>query len=705
MMRPNIKIAIAYGSVEMSRLAVALKDTLLTYKEHGYPITVSMVKDDIKDIRENPRIGEDHTVHDANIQERMESYFSDFDIAFFLFDKKGIADIEIEQEDGSAGIKKDCPTLSLNLLYEYGLASSIFINNEMKYLYCFAPNRSNIQDSLEYVKNIGILYLNEIFPGCDYSSIAQQIVKKYVHNILVKTNGGEEYRGIRSMFYEMDNDLPEIGTDIALRNPMEFTSNNLYWADLTQLKPSGVRVSFATDRKGADSQLTDVESNNLALYFEKEYSRFENKLTIDEIELSRRLLYIVDRAVFIMYLRKDSEWDKKAELLATIRKSMLTKEHPEIGLDLTHIYDNDYYLKAIKALRGVFLYQASTQNKTLFNRIDEIISMLEPIVDLSSGIGNRMVYCMAADYLALCYHKRALKNLGKIFGSEREFYLDNPEDLENLHNYISAHKNDDDLVEVAELFIKGAQLFSDVVNCQTNLQKINRGKYIWTSYALYNQARCEFMVYLLNSIFVAVGKTAPKKITVLLEKANCWEDDMKSSINSRESDVSLFGREDKFPKVLVFFLKAEHYHALFEYSLSCMVAQHFDGSFSPKHQVDSSNFNSWKQANLTISDVLNLSDKSVRIRDLKQSFDKELFNAETREAIARLHASKDIPEEIKEAIVKILREANSASLQANDTKKKEAKQNMKALGEIAAKALAGLKDLASILSFFGLTPR
>ena len=41
----------------------------------------------------------------------------------------------------SDGSDKEVPLVSSNFIYEYGLASSVLINRELKKIFCFAPQR------------------------------------------------------------------------------------------------------------------------------------------------------------------------------------------------------------------------------------------------------------------------------------------------------------------------------------------------------------------------------------------------------------------------------------------------------------------------------------------------------------------------------------------------------------------------------------
>ena len=147
MMRPDVKIAIAYGSNAQREVADLLRKKLLAYQKQGYPVSVSIVKEDIDELENNLKARESK---ETAIAEMMEKYFSDFDYAIFLFDTKGKAIPE--------GEKKSSPLISSNLIFEYGLASSAFINQELKTIHCFAPTEIETK-ALEYIKSLNFKYL------------------------------------------------------------------------------------------------------------------------------------------------------------------------------------------------------------------------------------------------------------------------------------------------------------------------------------------------------------------------------------------------------------------------------------------------------------------------------------------------------------------------------------------------------------------
>ena len=263
-------------------------------------------------------------------------------------------------------------------------------------------------------------YFNELLKedANDIDAQTNLIIQNYIHY--------NEYNqeGIYFSFYGFKENLPPlkkegdtykiddgIKKEDFFDNPMKETETNHYWADLQKLQPSGIRISL------------DKQDKALNELFETEYERFNDSKDNQSGDIiGRRLLYMIDRAVFIMYIcRKPEDWEKWDKEV-----NILLNKIPEN----TEIANKDYYLKSIEALKGVFEYQKCTYQKKLLDKLDEIEKQLDPISKIVSERGNRignpMIYCMAVDYLGLVYHKKATQMLGKIIG-QKEFFLDNHE--------------------------------------------------------------------------------------------------------------------------------------------------------------------------------------------------------------------------------------------------------------------------------------
>ena len=303
--------------------------------------------------------------------------------------------------------------------------------------------------------------------------------------------------------------------------------------------------------------------------------------------------------------------------------------------------ENDYYVKAIEALHGVFLYQKCSRPKDkdkllsgmLFkaDNLSKIIKLLRPVTELGKDekgddLGNKMIFCLTADYLALGYHKKATKLLGEFIGESVEFYLDNISHMKSLHNALKDCKEGNDTIKtVLQLFYDASTLFKKVVDYQKKLQskKFNFGyRYIWENYALYNQARCEFIIYLVNAIYKKETSLSITKFIneQIIDAGKDWNENLIKSVNSRREDYEYFQDPKNvplFPQFITFNLQAEYYHASFEYELSCFIAKQLNPNSQMEEFSDYEQFQNWKKSNLTITDVLSVDGKVARIKKFK----------------------------------------------------------------------------------------
>jgi len=660
MMKPDVKIVIAWSGDYQKQIAEMLCNKLTAYSKKGYPVNASMISQERIDknntlYKSNRKDGKDKAIRTV---ESMEFNFSDFDVAFFLFDTIGKA---CNFENANSEEKKCAelpPLLSASLFYEYGLASSLFINrSKEKDIFCFSPSKTktkelkdNLRERLNYIDAIDFIEYDSI-PNVNTINnddenqrdfITGHIIEHLIHKELLKPR----FYGLPDLLPPLEkNDKNEyaIEGNLYMDRLMDL-ENNTYWANLKELNPSRINISLHEQ---------DEALNQL---FEKEYKRFDDSKDNDPKHiLGRRLLYIIDRAVFIMYLRKEDEWDKKAEELYETRVKILRNETPNIS---QAEIEKDYYIKSIKALRGVFMYQKCRRPKEegkplagkLSENLNEIEKLLKPISQVTDKKGNRMIYCMAADYLALVYHKKATKKLGEIIGKD-EYYLDNSEHYDLLVQEIEKNKNEKELTDLIkatiDLFFKAASLFKKVVGCETLLQNIAYNnectkKYIWTSYALYNQARCEFAIHLILNLYKHITSNVVADVdNKVFKLGELWQEDMHNAVISRKTDYLDFKKQEdfpNFPRFIIFNMQAEYYHALYEYELSCIIEKQFNEKFKDK-DVDvtsGESFQTWKKNNLTISDVLDVDDKVKRIEKLKTDY----VNKEIRDLINKLVKDK-----------------------------------------------------------------
>jgi hypothetical protein len=299
MMRPDLNIAIAYSGKHQSKVAEYLQQKLKAYAASGYPVSVSLIKEELIELERDKNRSNTGKSVDTLIAEQMAVYFSSFDCAIFLFDTNGIA----HPLDGT-----ESDLLSSNLIYEYGLASSAFINKDTtsfgqknlmngKHIICFSPKEIS-GNSLKYIKGLDLKIYDKVFPD-DYEYDADKqsdyIIQYYIHKNI-----------IREKFYGMPDELPNLtyrngvpySENLGIKNPMALTVDNDYWSDLNQLQADSIRIEL------------DVDSAVLNTAFTNEYNKFEKADTFhnnSEFVLARRILYIVERAVFIVYLRCEEQ--------------------------------------------------------------------------------------------------------------------------------------------------------------------------------------------------------------------------------------------------------------------------------------------------------------------------------------------------------------------------------------------------------------
>lgn len=629
MMRPDINIAIAYSGQHQTKVAEMLRHKLQTYIDAGYPVSVSLVREKLDEIGRNFATRQDNKDKAVRIAEAMENYFSDFDCAIFLFDINGKA----------MPIKGNpAPLISSNLIYEYGLASSSFINkaignvnNKDKKIYCFSPSEINTE-TLKYIRGIDLIRYDKDFGeyGENEDTQTEFIINHFIHKHIILNAG----------FYGLPEKLPTLTvqngkyvlySSLGIRDLMETSNDNNYWPDLKKLQPGGVRVAL------------DSDASALSEAFKVEYKRFEKTANpSSEHVMARRIMYIVDRAVFIMYLREESEWKKYVEVLKSERENVIGKTNKNLT--------DDYYWLVLNGLCAVFDYQSYMHLKTLYegNKLEHILEALNPIISKYSDVGNKMVYCLLADYMALAYHKMATRELkGALL---HEFYLDNFNHIEELRHYVQSNPDSEKIKSVINNLGHAITLFSSVVETSNNIQVTgSKRDYIWQSYALYNQARCEFLLHLLD-VFVHHDDHSPNNMIALLDTQRLYFDDwnkhLLSSVYSRRDDYRKFKQIPLFPQILRFNLKAEFYHAEFEYELACLVDNFFNASNSAKSgdefdfEHKKQGFKKWKDENLTITDVLSVDGKVSRIDSLNsiiiEKEIKDVFSA----MVESLHLTK-----------------------------------------------------------------
>lgn len=674
MMRPDINIAIAYSGKHQTKVAEVLRNKLHAYIENGYPVSVSLVREKIDEIGVNYATRQDGQDQAVRIAKAMENYFSDFDCAIFLFDTNG----EALPTNGEVS-----PLLSSNLIYEYGLASSHFINREIdtlnnttmakkspindKKIFCFSPTEINV-NTLRYIRGIDLIKYDTDFGkyGVDIDNQTEYIINHFIHELIV----------LKAGFYGLPKVLPPLvfqygeytlQSPLNIRDLMEQTPKNEYWPDLRKLQPGGVRVALDTD------------SSALNNAFNEEYNRFEKVAhPSSEYVMARRIMYIVDRAVFIMYLREENTWREKVRNLKVEREIIIRRGDGKIR--------SDFYWLILDGLCSVFDYQSCARLKTLYedDNLERILRSLQPVVDNGCDGGNKMIYCLFTDYMALSYHKLAMRELKDILGYD--FCLDKFDHIEKLRDYIKSHQKSENIKSIIKHLLKAISLLDSVVETANGIQKIeSNGVYIWQSYALYNQARCEFMLHLLDVFTQDCNSDSPETVVLLntyRERFNQWDTHLLSSVHSRRNDYQQFKEIPLFPQILRFNFKAEFYHAEFEYELACLVDKYFNSANAVKSndkynfEHKKQGFKKWKDDNLTITDVLSVDGKVSRIDALNPIVAEKDIHIVFDTIVEKLNLSSRKAEELRQSLYNITPTVKKALLTEDSVSYSEAKHRI-----------------------------
>lgn len=674
MMRPDINIAIAYSGKHQTKVAEVLRNKLRAYIENGYPVSVSLVREKIDEIGVNYATRQDGQDQAVRIAKAMENYFSDFDCAIFLFDTNG----EALPTNGEAA-----PLLSSNLIYEYGLASSYFINREIdtlndtammanrptndKKIFCFSPTEINV-NTLKYIRGIDLIKYDTNFGeyGIDIDKQTEYIINHFIHELIVLKAG---FYGLPEMLpaLVLQNGEYTLQSPLNIRDLMEQTPKNEYWPDLKKLQPGGVRVALDTD------------SSALNNAFNEEYNRFERVAhPSSEYVMARRIMYIVDRAVFIMYLREENTWKEKVKKLKIEREAIIRRSNGEIKSDL--------YWLVLDGLCNIFDYQSYARLKTLYedDNLERILKSLQPVVDNGCDGGNKMIYCLFADYMALAYHKLAMRELKCILG--HDFCLDKFDHIEKLRDYIKFQQKIENIKDIIKHLVKAVTLLDSVVETANGIQIIeSNGVYIWKSYALYNQARCEFMLHLLD-VFIQDRDFDPPETMLLLdtyrESFNQWDTHLLSSVRSRLNDYQKFKKIPLFPQILRFNFKAEFYHAEFEYELACLVDRYFNSTKAIRSndkydfEYKKQGFKKWKDDNLTITDVLSVDGKVSRIDALNPIVAEKDIQIVFDAIVEKLNLSSKKAEELRKSLYDITPTVKKALLTDDSVSYSEAKHKI-----------------------------
>ena len=445
------------------------------------------------------------------------------------------------------------------------------------------------------------------------------------------------------------------------QSPMALTEDNTYFPDLRTLTPRGVNVSL------------DKESSALRDIFKSEYERllpYDSKPQHRSL-LARRLLYMVDRAVLLMYLDQSVN-DPKDRAFWYMQADKLIKDMKSL--------DEPYLLESATALKAVLGYQdRGKRNITL----EKIADDLKPIYERGRHIGNRMVFALCADYLSLCYlHStfgefRKLKDKNGSAVLANGFDMRNPDDMTHLHSVLidGSEENFSILDSIVESLKKAVIALIEVVECEDELIGATDKWYLWKSYAEYNWARCEWLLYFIQSF------TSDR---YSYDVSN-WYDILERSVYSRQNDYKTAIATPGFPQVLSFNFQAEYFSAQYNYKIITLVAEEFLPNFTGRPLNNEENAKDWLQLSSYLGDTLGI----ITLMTTHNALDVKY---QTKKAIQTLatDSSSLSPEQIAQ-VKELLGLTEDAEISKDKKKRKTAEEKwakVREWGEFIFKALA-----------------
>lgn len=534
MMKPDLKVTIAWGTDGQQDLVMKLKDKLDTLRKMGYPVDAQVVFNNGNGIP---------------IAQRVIEIFSNFDYAIFLF---GIKSIDVMPLNGktilleNTAIIKDAlknlldeggvvsPKLSQNIIYELGIAIATH-NDPDSILWFFSGG--NVEPG--YFHSDANLPVVDSLKSCtNIDEQVDQILKK-LHS-KVKTHF--KYLGAN-----YDDPVPSI----------------LFQ---TNYRPNLMNIISRKSIIGID--FLGSYNSPLDTYFEQEYSLFnEEKI---EYNLDCRIQYFIDRAVFFVYLKNHQLWTHAVSKLSDAIESMPNREC------------SDYYVSklAIDILSNVMIYhkmitQQDASPKLLFDRFKQSSN--------DKMLKNSMLRCLCFDYKGLCAHKVALEHLAASIG-EKSFMAISKGNVEALR---ASKKNAEK--DIAKEYLQIAiRSFDEVlrVSGENSMGVV----YLWEGFALYNKARCE---YLLN---------------LLVPNLFNWSLDMIEAIRVRGEYDGKYESIPSFPVVISHNLKAEYYLSKLEHFFYIINENPTSLNISEFNKLKEDVYN-WVRISSFYTDVLSVTNK------------------------------------------------------------------------------------------------
>lgn len=175
--------------------------------------------------------------------------------------------------------------------------------------------------------------------------------------------------------------------------------------------------------------------------------------------------------------------------------------------------------------------QQDASPKLLFDRFDQLSN--------DRMLKNSMLRCLCFDYKGLCAHKVAIEHLSASIG-QKAFWATSKENIKSL---IDSEKTEEK--DSAKEYLRIAIRCFDEVLRSSSENSMGSG-YLWEGFALYNKARCE---YLLN---------------ILIPNSFKWKENLIEAIRVRGEYAGKYESIPSFPVVISHNLKAEYYLAKLE---------------------------------------------------------------------------------------------------------------------------------------------
>lgn len=533
MIKPDLRVTIAWGTGDQFHLAKAIKDKLDTMRKQGYPVNAQMVYS---------------TGNGIPIAQRVKDIFLNFDYAIFLY---GIKSIDVTPRgDEMVLIPENAnlreltekmienkavisPKFSQNIIYELGMAMSSHEEQDIMWFF----SGGNVRQSY---------FPTDITPPAVYSLDECSTMGLKIDYILT-----ELHSKVRETFNYLGASYEDKITPILL--------NENYRPNLANL----------ISKRSNYININSLYSYNSPMdeYFENEYAVFSQEKM--EYNLDSRIQYFIDRAVLFVYLRNHKLWVRSVGQLSDAVESLLDKK-------------SSYYFAAklcIDVLSNVMLYHKmitdqDTSPNILFEKFDEFSK--------DRMLKNSMLRCLCFDYKGLCAHKKALAYLAAAI--EKELFIATSE--EDINAIINSDKIEQ-TNQAKDFFQTAIKSFDEVL--RISKENAMNTAYLWEGFALYNKARCE---YLLNIISPDSAK---------------WETDMNEAIRIRKSYVETYANITPFPAVIYHNLEAEYYLAKLEqyfYNMNKMVSPNISDFRKIKESICE-----WKNKSSFYTDVLSVENK------------------------------------------------------------------------------------------------